>query len=282
MPFMRRNSLSKNIRTKVVRRRTGVIKRAKFQKPTARNQKSQIMGNALAIRSLKKLMPPPVYTDYQYSRGYGAFFLPSTDEYQSILCDQLMNMTDWIPVLRRDPNVITSSTTLVKRLQINMRYDLGQSSWAQLTTFIVSLRKDASDRDPLDTSTLVPDEDYILSIQQGQNPRLNPAVFKVHAVRNLSLMSNSWRENYATAGGSVFASNANTTFAKGQINLNLNFKLRQPTRTTAGSWKVMKQEQLPPHQRLYVLTFFKGSTAAVDDRPPAVFYDALFTCYNAS
>lgn len=282
MPLMKRNGLSKFSRTTVRRRRTSVAKRAKFQKPTARNQKSQIMGNALAIRSLKRLMPPPVYTDYQYSRGYGPLFQPSADDFSSILCDQIMNPTQWVPVLRRDANVLTSSTTLLKRLQINIRYDLGQARWCQATTYIVSLRRDASNRDPSDTATLVEGDDFIVSTQQGQNARLNPSVFKVHYVRNISLMSNSWREDYAQAGGQTFASNSALTFAKGQVNLKLNFKFRQPTNAAGISWKVMTQQQLMPHQRLYMLTFFKGSTADVDDNPPAVFYDCLYTCYNAS
>ena len=81
-------------------------------------------------------------------------------------------------------------------------------------------------------------------------------------------MNSSWRQDYAEAGGSTFASNSALAFAKGQINLKLNFKFRQPTHTTSANWKVMTQEQLPPHQRLYILTFFKRSTAEPDDDPP--------------
>lgn len=280
MPLMKRNSLSKMSRSYTRRRRTSVAKRTRFQKPTARNQKSQIMGNALAIRSLKRLMPPPVYTDYQYSAGYGPFFQPTPADYSSILADKLTNFTTWVPVLRQDQNAIASSTTLIKRMQINMRYDLGQSDWVQATTYIVTLRRDAANRDPSDASTLVEGQDFIVSTQQGQNARLNPAVFKVHYVRNVSLMSNSWRQTTATVGGSTFASNSALTFAKGQVNLNLNLKVRQPT--AGANWKTMTTEQLTPSQRVYILTFFKGSTQNADDDPPAVFYDCLSTCYNSS
>lgn len=280
MPYMRRNALTKMSRTRVRRRRTSVVKRAKFQKPTARNQKSQIMGNALAIRSLKRLMPPPVYTDYQYSRGYGPFFGQDPTNYTSILSDKLMNPTQWVPCLRQDVNALQSSTTLVKRLQINLRYDLGQSNWVQATTYIVSLRRDAANRDPFDPATLVAGDDFIVSTQQRQNARLNPSVFKVHAYRNVSLMSGTWRQPEVVAGNATFTSNSATTFAKGQLNLKLNFRLRQPT--TQQNWKVMEQDQLSPWQRLYILTFFTGSTNEVDDDPPAVFYDCLYTCYNSS
>lgn len=280
MPFMKRNSLSKMSRTQVRRRRTSVVKRARFQKPTARNQKSQIMGNAMAIRSLRRLVPPPVYTDYQYSRGYGPFFGPDPTAYSSVLCDKLMNCTNWVPVLRRDSNALESTTTLIKRMQLNIRYDLGESNWCQITTFVVSLRRDAANRTPDDTATLTEGDDFIVSTQQGFNARLNPSVFKVHYVRNLSLMSASWTQPETVAGNATFTSNSLTTFAKGQVNMKLNFRLRQPV--TPQNWKSMTQEQLSPHQRLYILTFFKGSTNDVDDAPPAVYYDALYTCYNSS
>lgn len=281
MPFMRRSSLTLKSRTRTRKRRTGVIKRARFQRPTARNQKSQIMGNALAIRALKRLQPPAIWTDYQYSRGYGPFFLPSPNNYSSILCDKIMNPTEWNPCLRKDSGALASATTIVKRLQINLRYDLGESAWVQITTYIVSLRRAAANRDPSDAATLVENNDFITSTQQSQNARLNPAVFKVHAYRNISLMNNAWRLPKAEVGNDAFASNAALTFAKGQINMKLNFKLRQPTPTTAQNWKVMEQEQLPPTQRLYILTFFKGSTANNDDVPPGVFYDCLYTCMNS-
>lgn len=277
---MKRTSLTRMSRTRVRKRGTSVAKRARFQKPTARNQKRQIMGNALAIRQLKSLMPPPVYTDYQYSAGYAPFF-PNAGVYSSILSDKIMNPTQWNPCLRKDPGALASSTTLVKRVQINLRYDLGKSDWCQMTTFIVSLRKDAANRNIFDPSTLVENEDFIVSTQQNQNPRLNPNVFKVHYVRNLSLTSNTWRQPAAEVATSTFAGNPETTFAKGQVNLKLNFKLRQPTPTTNQNWKVMTQDQLSPYQRMFILTFFKGQTAEPDDDPPVVFYDCLYTCYNS-
>lgn len=280
MPFMRRSSLTKMSRTFKRRKRTSVAKRVKFQKPSARNQKSQIMGNAYAIASLRRLMPPPVYTDYQFSAGYGPFFQPTPGNYSSILCDKLTDLTTWVPVLRQDQNAIASSTTLIKRMQINLRYDLGQSDWVQATTYIVTLRRDAANRDPSDEATLTEGQDFIVSTQQGQNARLNPAVFKVHYVRNVSLMSNSWRQPSAVVGDSTFTSNSALTFAKGQVNLKLNMKVRQPV--AGANWKTMSIEQLTPSQRVYILTFFKGSTKTADDDPPAVFYDCLSTCYNSS
>lgn len=279
MPLVRRNNLGK-FASSVRRKRTGVIKRAKFQAPTARNQKNQILGNAMAIRALKRIIPPAVWTDYSFCFTYGPFIAAAGD-YQSVLCDKLTNLTQWTPVMRRDANALVSSTTLIKRMQINLRYELAQSNWVQATTFIVSLRKDASNRDPSNEATLVQNEDYIISTQQGLNARLNPAVFKVHYARNVSMMSNAWRQDAVPiVGGVPLVSNSALTFAKGQVNLKLNMKVRQPS--VATNWKVMQIEQLPPSQRLYILTFFKGNATDPSLDSPSVSYDCLNTCYNSS
>lgn len=279
MPRVTFNRLSKK-KSHIRRRRSSTLTKARYKPKTTYANRSLIKSNAYAIRAVRRLIPPPVWTDYQYSRGYGPLFGADPTNYSSIQCDKLTNFTQWAPVLRRDSNVLDSTTTLIKRMQINLRYDLGQSNWVQMTTFVVSLRPDAANRDPFDVASLVSGDDYIVSTQQGQNARLNPSVFRVWYVRNVSLMSASWRQPETVAGNATFTSNSAYTFSKGQVNLKLNFKIRQPV--TPLGWKTMTQEQLSPYERLYILTFFRGSTNEVDDDPPAVFYDCLSTCYNSS
>ena len=287
MPRVTKNNLGKFARSNR-RKRTSVATRAKYQKPTARNQKSQILGNALAIRTMKKLMPQPIYTDWQYSDVLRSA-VPDTSFSETTRFVQLMSPYDpddlaelWQPVLRQDENVIESSATKVLRMQLNLRYRLGQSNWAQFTTFVVSLRRDATDTNP---ANLVKGEDYIVNAGDDFNVRLNPAVFKVHYARNVSLMYNAWVQPAATVGQTVFAGNPNTTFAKGQVNMKLNFNIRQPTR--GESWTKMFQSQMPPSQRMFLITFIVQQGAA-PIQPPGVpdsarlNFDALYTCYNAS
>ena len=279
MPRVTFNRLSKN-KAHTKRRRSSTLTKAKFKPRTVKANRSLIQSNALAIRAVKRMMPPPLWTDYQYSRGYSPIFGTDPTLYASIQCDKLTEFSNWVPVLRRDNNALMSTKTLIKRMQINLRHDLGESNWVQITTFIVSLRRDAANRDPFDTGTLVENDDYIVSAQQGQNARLNPAVFKVHYTRAVSLMSGAFRQPETTVQNSVFVSNSAYTFSKGQINMKLNFTIRQPT--GQDSWKQMKIDQLAPSQRLYILTFFRGSTNEPDDDPPTCFYDCLSTCYNSS
>lgn len=280
MPRTAFNRLSKK-KNHTRRRRSSTLTKAKYKPRTAAANRSLIKSNALAIRAVRRLMPPRIFTDYQYSRGYAPFFSTSPTLYSSVRCDKLMNPTQWVPVLRRDDGALQSTTTLVKRMQVNLRYDLGQANWVQITTFIVSLRRDAANRDPFDTATLAEGDDYILSDNQKQNARLNPAVFKCHYVRNVSLCSATWRQTETTIPtDQVFTSNSATTFAKGQVNMKLNIRLRQPT--TPLNWKSMTEDQLIAPNRLYILSFFTGSTNLPDDDPPVVAYDALYTCLNAS
>jgi len=277
MPRVTFNRLSKK-RATTRKRRTGVITRAKYAKKTVSTNRSLIKSNAYAIKAVRRLIPPPVYTDFQYTNAYAPFLsdIPPGN-YFNILVDELMSPVLWNPVLRQDPNTIVASSTLVKRMQVNLRYTLGMSEWCQMTTFVVSLRKDAANR-IVSQNTLIPQQDYIYS-DQNYNPRLNPAVFKCHYVRHLSLMSNTWMQPPAEVASSTFAGNPNTTWAKGQLNMNLNYRLRQPLGT---AWKDMNSDQLTPSQRLYIVTFFKGRSPEPDDDPPRVDWDAMYTCYNSS
>lgn len=276
MPRVTFNRMSKKKST-VRRRRVSTTFRAKYAPKTTRVNRSLIKSNAYAIKSIRRLMPPPIYTDHQLTGAYGPFTSGAPSNYFNIFTVELMSPATWTDVLRKDANVEQASSTLVKRMQLNLRYSLGESNWCQLTTFVVSLRRDAANR-IIDQNNLTEDEDYIYN-GQNFNPRLNPAVFKVHYVRNLSLMANSWLLDKATITNQEVVGNQALTFAKGQVNMTLNYKIRQPLGT---QWNTMNQDQMPPHQRLYLMSFFKGNTNEVDDIAPRVDYDALYTCFNAS
>ena len=280
MPRTTFNTLRKK-RSSVRRKRTSVITRAKYKPRTTAANRSLIKSNAFAIRAVKRMMPPPIYTDYQYTSGYAPFYsdLPASGNFFNILSEPLMSPIQWSDVLRQDSNVVLASSTLVKRMQINLRYTLGQANWCQISTFVVSVRKDAANRD-IDQNGLVLNEDYIFNTQNF-NPRLNSSVLKVHYVRHVSLMASAWTRSATEIGqdDTVLYGDPKSTWAKGQVNMTLNYRLRQPTGT---AWRGMDDSQLPPSQRLYLLTFFKGNTQNSDDDPVRVDWDAMYTCFNSS
>ncbi|AXH77367.1 MAG: putative capsid protein [Circoviridae sp.] len=284
MPRVTFNRMTKK-RASSKRRRTSTLSKAKYLPKSTYANRKLIKSNAYAIRALKAMQPPAVFTDYQYTDGLAPFIDSAPAPYFTIRSVKLMEPNLWNPVLRQDPNVLTVSSTMVKRMAVNLRYTLGASDWCQITCFIVSQRKDAADR-VIGAAGLTEGNDYIYS-RPGQNfnPRLNPAVMKVHYVRHVTLVASAWLEDKtiidAPGGQGVeetLFSNAKTTFAKGQVNLKLNFKIRQPTGTR---WPTMLQEQLSPSQRLSLLVFFRGSTSSADDNPPRLDFDALYTCYNS-
>lgn len=92
MPRVTFNRLSKK-RAKTKRRTTSVITRAKYQKPTAQNQKKQILSNAVAIRALRRIMPTPVRTDWQYTGSLVADS-PDASFSKSLKSVQLMSPPD--------------------------------------------------------------------------------------------------------------------------------------------------------------------------------------------
>lgn len=276
MPRVTKNNLGKFARSNR-RKRTSTLTKAKYKPRTTYANRSLIKSNAYAIRTIRRLMPRSVYTDYQFGFGQGPFTSGAPADFFNLVNNELMSPSLWAPVLRQDQNVIEGSRTTLKRLQINLRYSLGEANWCQITTFVVSIRKDAANR-IINEANLTVGEDYIYSPQEQFNVRLNPAVFKCHYVRNVSLMTGAWKQEAFSSAGDVLVSQSSQTWSKGQVNLKFNTNLKQPLGT---SWRTMDQSQLMPQQRYFLLSFFKGQTNGVDDISPSVYADCLYTCFNS-
>ena len=278
MPRVTHNAASKTRRQTTRRNRASTLIRARYTRRTTGANRSLITSNALAIRSIKRAMPKPIMTDYQYTFASAPLFGGTVppELFTTIENNELMSPTLWASVLRKDENVAVASKTRLLRMQANLRFSLGEASWCQMSTFIVTIRKDAANR-VINQANLVLGDDYIYSGQSYQ-PRLNPLIFRVLYRRHVSLMAGTWQEEPFTQGNNVFTSNSQTTLAKGQVNVKLNIALRQPN---GEPWRNMNQSQLPPHQRYFQLTFYRGEVLAVDSDPPRVDTDILYTAYNA-
>lgn len=255
-------------------RKSSVAKKARYAPRTTSANRSLILENAATIRRMKALLPSPVYTDYQFT-GAEAPFLNAPNIFFTLQAVPLTRPSLWNPCMRQDINVEDSAATVLKRMQLWLRMQLGEANWCQISTFVVSLRKDAADTD---VNNLVDNQDYVLS-GEGFNPILNSAVFKVHFAKHCSLMTSAWKEEKAVQGNAELIGNPKTTLEKAFVDLKPGFKLRQPTGV---KWRLMDETQLSPHERMYLLMFFKGQTNDVDDNPPRVDWNAVYTCFNAS
>lgn len=255
--------------------KSSVAKKARYVPKTGSGNRQLILENAATIRRMKALLPSPIYTDYQFT-GAEAPFLNAPNIFFTLQAVPLTRPALWNAVLRQDANVEDSAATILKRMQLWLRMQLGEANWCQISTFVVSLRKDAADTD---VNNLVDGQDYVLS-GEGFNPILNSAVFKVHFAKHCSLMTSVWKGEKAVQGNAELIGNPQTTLQKAFFDMKPGFKLRQPTGTV--KWKLMDETQLSPHERIYLLMFFKGQTNDVDDDPPRVDWNAVYTCFNAS
>ena len=256
------------------------MKKTRFQAPTARNQKRQILHNAKDIVKLRRLLPQNVFTDWQYKQEIlgtiGDDGLPTLAIQSYVLTD----FSKWSPVLRISPSVADAVATHIMRFNINMRYTLVNSDWAQISIFIVTMRKDHANRDPT-VSPLQSGADFIVG-NDLLNPRLNPDIFKCHYVRNITMTKNALFTAPVTTGQNpAFSGDPFSTYRKGNINIKPNIKVRSPAIET---WKALPYGQLPYYQRYFLLTFINSqNTAAIAEGTQVrVDMDFMATCRNTA
>lgn len=271
------NRLSKK-RSHTKKRRSSTLTRAKYQPRTTKANRSLIKSNAYAIRTLKRLVGPPVYCDWQFG---GTLFSDVDDQgfTLNLAASSLMSPAAWLPKLRQDVNVQEASTTRVLRCQLNLRSSLAGSNRTQMTIFVVTFRRQAANRT---IASLTDGDDYIRSVSEDMNVRVNPAVLKTHYCRNISLTTGAWLQKpYTNAQGTRLAPEPSVTFAKGQVNLKMNLVLRQPE--SIDPWKVMTVDQMSPQNRYYLLCFFNTQgTNTLAQSGARLDFDALFTTVNQS
>lgn len=275
-----KSGLNKYGRTRKRKRSALVRTRAKYQKPSARNQRSQILGNARDIARIRQLLPAPVYCDWQYRLEVQSVISNDGDPTFSQRAFDLMDFSNtWAPVLRISTTVNNEVATKILRMNFNMRYNLVQSDWAQMTIFVVTLRKDAANRDPVN-NPLQSGGDFVVN-NDFFNPRLNPAIYKVHYARNITMSSSTFLGAQANVQGNVFAGNPNTTYKKGQFTIKPKFTIRAPAQDF---WRNMVPSQLPYYQRYYLLTFItaNNSAAIAAGQQANLEMDMLCTTYNTS
>lgn len=257
-----------------------MVTRAKLARPTARNQKKQIVSLAKTVaRNSKYLRQQRVYTDYQWGQ-------PTARGIQGALNDQLWygwgltNVSQWQPCLRQDTNTAQSSRTYALRMQLNMRVNLGDvTQLCYMNIFIVSLRSDATDALTLTDNVggmnqLITDIDFIQNdTNEGANLRLNSGKFKVHACKYITLVPNTAQ---APVPANASAGNPYSTWRKWQWNIPLKFSIRMPANRP---WGNVLFEDMPHYEKLYLLAYSSQFPA---DTQPNLFGDALITCINYS
>ena len=265
------------------RKRASTTTLAKYQKPTARNQRTQIMRNARSIARLNRsVYTNRVFCDFQQEDTLFAK-LDAGNYTTTWGCFALTDFTQWDPCLRKDQNVLESSKTFIQRMQLNLRYTLASSDWAQFNVFIVTNRKDAANRD------------WPVTIDAGQNPvngtdyiegplalniRLNPSLFKVHYASYRTLTETTLLESAPSPP--LTAGNPFSTWAKGQVTVKPNYNVRVPVSGETQNWRNVRYMAQPYYKRYFLLVaIVQNAPTATQLNDGARFdFDQLATTIN--
>lgn len=261
------------------RRRGGTrrssLTKTRYQPPTARNQKRQILSNQSAIKRLqRKTNRHLIYTDYQLSTTVQ----PVNNSWS---VQWLMSFIQWNSVLRGDIGVQRGSHTFLKRMQMNLRWVLNGADYVSFSCFIITPRRWVADRifDAAIPGSTPPvlNEDYIESpFSQGAMIRLNPSIFKVHWSRYITLTSSGLHQAAVPADT---AGDPRTTWKKAQVNMPLNMKLSIPSFTAAQpSWMDKTFDSLPYFHKYQLIVYASWGGTGLGN--PSFVSDALFTCIN--
>lgn len=263
------------------RRMSVATAKVRYQPPTARKQKSQILANRRDIERLKaQTRKIWIWTDYQLR-------IPVEDQPLTVNTWKVFRLLDfalWTPVLREDLNVRQSSHTFIKRMQMNMRLRLNDALGAYFNVFIVTPRKIVGNRDfaleaPLPVSDFIYDPTVL-----GSMIRLNPAVFKVHYAAYRTFTENGLGTVPAPGQN---AGNPNTTWCKMQINKDVNIPVTIPTVTNIPApqqnWLQKKVDDMPYWANYQLLIYANWAMPGAGPvlSIPSVQFDTLFTNINS-
>lgn len=277
---VRRSSL-KDYESKKRRRKTTLATRTRYSKPSASNQKKQILTLAKKVRRNTSLLRQQrVYTDYQWGqtviRGMYADCISGT--WHGWKITDVHN--SWQPCLRQDINTAASSRTFAKRVQLNCRAEMGTASnICYMNVFLVTCRSDfiggITVTDNVGGMTqLVDQEDFIeQSFNETANIRLNSGRFKVHACKYMTLLPNT---GAAPLPASASVGDPASIWRKWQWNLPLNFTIRNPSNHP---WSQVEFDNMPFYEKYFIIVY---CGAIPSDGKPKFMCDALATCINYS
>lgn len=227
------------------KRRTSVATRAKWQTPSARNQKSQIRTLAkIALHNRRILNANKSYTDWFFANSDN--FLNGT-----WYGTELMSPASWQAGNRQDLDVITSQDIWLRNMVFNWYISSNEVTVrTEFQMYIVSIRNNAANWLPGTgpSGVLTNGTDYE-DMGTANGIALNSGIFKVLYAKTTSLFPRS------TTGATdpQWGGNATTTYKRGTVNIRLGIKLKAPAGNT---WKDLTQASLPPPQRMYFI--FRG------------------------
>lgn len=232
------------------RRRSSLMSRVRYQRPTAYRQKSQIQSLArLAMRSSRILRAHRIFQDWSLE-GSLNFAAPGWT------ISPFMNPIAWQACLRRDLTPLTQSGCFLREMQFS--YFIANNTKqlpSTISLFLVTLRPQQTFSGS--STSMNADEEYITQ-GAGNQPLLNSGIFKVHWSRTHQTFP-LLQQTVGTGGQEFPTGNPQTNYKKGKTTLRLNYRIRSPSDL---SWKQLSQEDFPHYQNLYLLSYFQNEDVA--------------------
>lgn len=235
------------------RRRKISVAKVKYQRPTASNQKRQILSNKLQLNRLSAIVKSNmVYTDWMLTNNYtvpdGSWFV-----------QPLSNPGDWTSALRSSTAVNNSQSTFMQSARLYFAaYSSGVGA-SHVNVFIVSPASESADRNPFVSGPTIYTE-YVGSHDGSQCITLNPDVYKVHHHKSVLLTTCNPETGIPATLPVMFPGDPRTTYSKWFTGYKTRHKITSPTglMDSGGvyqpqNWRSVQIEQLPYSQRMYFL-----------------------------
>lgn len=258
------------------------------KKPTAQNQKKQIMNLQKQVSTLKK----KTNQTFQYTKFDMAIttqdLLPpitrSTEDTDAFNVFPLMQPNAWTEIFSTNETVIQQKMCYVTNLRIEA-YFTPKNSTTPLTqkwvnVWLVSLHKEAAAQCLNQTNNLITTQNNngLNAQKQGEfyytrnsngpyssMPLLNPKVFKIHQHRRFSL-GNIMQEE-AQLEDDVPVVDYHLVTKRILMNQKLNTKIATQTgiHGVAETWKDLNQFQIEQTDRLFIITHVGGYSSDTDN-----------------
>lgn len=248
------------------------ITNVRNQRPSAYNQKHQIMRNSFQLQKLwTRRYSQRVYTDYFHSRMW-------TPAVNDMYATRLTDVTAWTQGLRHDTNVVESSKTFCRRMQLSLTYDLGTCvDQVYLNLFLVRVRFNYADFDPTITVLTTPWEFYVNPVDLGApHVFMNQGIFKVIKSKRQMLTYLPVKDTVAPA--TLDVGNPGTTHGRLYWDIPLRLRIMNPVNQP---WLNKPFVSMPYYDRLYLMCY-PGYRGHIDTPPaaPSLSLTCQFTCVN--
>lgn len=253
------------------RRRAGIGKKALWRRPTARNQRSQIVGLSRQIGKLRHRWTERTVR-HHYSRNANLTLEGALAGGTGYIGVKMVQPTDWTNIFATTNAEGETNKTYLEKMQIQLRFFINnQPAPVTYNVFLVSLHRAAG---TLDLNALQNNEHYMTmptgNPESMENVFLNPKVFKTHRKRKFTLAQNP-------ESATQPAQPANGYPPCSWKELKWNIYPKMTLKCYNGDWKTLQELDLPPTQRYYLIVFMNNS---FKDYFNMAALTTLYTCKN--